>query len=320
MSTNSHKNVTSKSCPVLTLSAQEIIIDNPWILWPQKQNPILAKSLRLLGQQEPILVFVREKVFFLVHGYQRVKVLKSLKQSVQTLVIDYPGPKELGLLYFSLNTLPHPKEWAWVKAFRYLKPLGLSKSDLEILGLHPQNPLLAKIEAWLNLSATWDLSLAQEHLNLDAAPLLAKFLPAEREQLFPLFQTLKWSNSNQKKLLTWLLEIRALAAKNFKRILDTILSITQDELSPQDKIKKILGLLWEKRYPVLASKQKQLSNYLTNLSGGTNWEISHPSMLENTCLEFKARANNLSQLKQLHKDLESLIQQNPWHNWEQFLV
>lgn len=303
------------------IDPNQIITENPWILWPKEPYPELLKSLEYLGQLEPILIFQEQEKIFLIHGYKRTLALKNLKKNILALKIEKKSPKKLGFIYYSLNNLPYPSKWALVKAFRFFSKFKLSSQELAILGIHPKGLQLKLLNNWIKLPKKWDNLLQLEHLDLEVGGLVKNFSLNEQELLFLLFKDLKWSKSNQKKVLQWLNEISLKTQKQLNSLLEemNIFTVLSSNLSPQDKIKKILNLVWKYRYPLLSQTHSKILNHLKNLQAGTGWTIDHPFQLENSNLIFKGKFSNPKDLSHAIEELKLIAKQNPWANWESFL-
>ncbi|MDQ7031970.1 MAG: ParB/RepB/Spo0J family partition protein [Desulfonauticus sp.] len=323
MSSNGQKiDTTIRSKKVFLVSPEHISCRHPWIVWPKEPSTDFIQQIKKFGQQTPVLVIKKNKRYHLVHGYKRVQAALQLNQPIWCLEIEPLPIKKLILLYVSLNAHQLNTPWAKIKALRILTPFGWEKEDLELLQINIKGPQQEYFQTWLRLPAYWDELLENEHLCLESSTYLAKLKQPELEYLFPFFKLLKWSKSNQHKLLTWLTELKLqqhIALEQLEQDLGLI-AILKSNLSPQDKIKNILHTVWNKRFPTMAVKKTQLDQHLKNISNGTLWHIEHKQHLENTALFFQAHLNGQKTLEQAITELRLIAKQNPWKIWHDLLT
>ena len=80
------------------------------------------------------------------------------------------------------------------------------------------------------------------------------------------------------------------------------------KLTVSQKLSKIKVILWENRYPVLYSKDKEIKKKLNALKFPKNMKVSIPAFLEGNTVNISISIKKISELKKAEAVFKNLIQ------------
>jgi len=133
----------------------------------------------------------------------------------------------------------------------------------------------------------------------------------ELSHIYNLVKTLKIKGSHLRIVLTQIEEI----IRRDKRDLEEFLISSGIEeiknnkkLTVSQKLSKIKVILWENRYPVLYSKDREIKKKLNALKFPKNMQISVPAFLEGNTVNISISIKEISELKKAEAVFQNLIQ------------
>ncbi len=324
-------NMVTNMANLLSLPAQAIAIDCPWILQAKSPSALLTDSLRTLGQLSPVLVVRNPQQngpeFRLVCGSARVKALDQLQQEILAMEID-ADEVQCCLLYLDSNSgtaSTQPDTALALAAMRFLTP-RLEPSRIEAL-LPQRLGLAAKSRGWKRL-LRWSQCFSPEdpfnnHLLEGRLPLelideLQRMREDERRSLEPFFAAFGWSRSAAVQFCGMLRETALGTESDITTLLkdaglDRVLrDVLESGLSPKDAAERLLAQTRALRYPTLLRLQKRFNNLVKSLSSGTSWRIDHTQQFETPALQLATQVKNRSDLEKALAELQRMSQLNLW--------
>ncbi len=302
----------------MLLAPERINFSNPCLFWAKKPDEEYIQNIKNFGQAEPVLLMTDSGEKILVAGYKRVLALQALGREVLALEIPTADSHVKGLLYFFSNQGQALDQKKIILALRYFASINnISEEVWRQLGIKNGSRLQVLWQSWLTLPQPWDQLLAKGNICLECSEILEKLALKDQEALYPFFAELSWSKNNSLNLLTWLAEkARMEQAKLVGIIQDLKLEkILRIDLSPNDKIKSILRVVYQARYPVLSRMKNSLNYRLRAISKGTGWRIEHKDEFESGEIIISTRIKSKQDLDNALTRLEQISNSGALDDW-----
>jgi hypothetical protein len=263
----------------------------------------------------PVLVREGENGVELVDGLKRVTVMKRLGQPVSARVVG--RDVDPGVFYCEANCAGagFVGESRAVRAWRYFQAAGLSSESVaNLLKAAPRSRQWKQIMQWAELEPFWDGLLAAGHVALAHAPLLARMSGEDREALGAVFEKLSWSRNNGQNLLTWLWELGRSRNESVALVMDElgIMDLAGQELSPKDRITRILEAVRRARYPHLTKMERAFRARSREVTAGTRWQVRPGDVFETGGVELSVRVKNREEMDRAVQDLERMQRDPVW--------
>ncbi len=303
---------------IITVHAESISLDDPCLFWAHSPDNHFISSMEKYGQIEPVLVMAVADQKILVAGYKRVKALKALKRKIMALVLPVADPYLKGQIYLLSNTGQNLDMKKTVLALRYFSSIGrISEEILTNLHLVPGSKLEQLWQSWISIPCSWDTLLAKGNISLECARIMQNLKAEDLEAVYPFFDQLSWSRSSSLNFLTWLGETARMKKAGICRLIHELelAPILQSRLSPGDKIKKIMLVVFQARYPVLSSLKGSLTRKLRQIGAKSGWKVEHLDDYESRELVFSTRVKNIQDLQKALRGLEQISSSKALENW-----
>lgn len=287
----------------MLVAPERINFSDPCLFWAKKPDEDYIQNIKDFGQAEPVLLMADSGAKILVAGYKRVLALQTLGREVLALEIPTADSHIKGLLYFFSNQGQALDQRKINLALRYFASINnISEEVWRQLGIKNGSRLQALWQSWLTLPLPWDRLLAKGNICLECAEILKKIALKDQEALYPFFAELGWSKNNSLNLLTWLAENARMEQTKLADVIQdlNLEKILRTDLSPNDKIKSILRVVYQGRYPVLSRMKNRLNYRLRAISTGTGWRIEHKD-------EFESREIIISTRIKTRQDLDNAL-------------
>ena len=236
----------------------------------------LKISLKEAGQLSPLFVLAQKDRLILFNGYLRKQAMEELgwegawaiiwKENELTLKEAFRRGFLENALSRGLNLIEQAKA---VKSLFYF---GASEQEILKDYFHPAGinfpfKLLEKLPSLLELEQDWQRYLVEKKSDWKTAELILDFSRPELEELTILL-SLGPSLSQLRNSLRWLQETKKRDACSIKEIFERINAeqiLGEEDISPRDKLKRILQELFKLRYPAydrLLARHKKLCSQL----------------------------------------------------------
>ncbi|WP_084185028.1 ParB/RepB/Spo0J family partition protein [Desulfonatronum thiodismutans] len=274
------------------------------LFWAGSPPDELCRSIREVGQLDPVLIRAHDEGYKLLSGYRRAAFLAQEHREITARCLPGPGsPLEDGLLYLHANTHRPLDEPMRVQALRYFQPLlepeELTRCVAPLLGVPPRSGIWRKYLAWIELPVFWDDLLRVGNVPLAAGTILARLRQDELEALRPYFEAWKWSQGRAVQWLTLLQEtvlgrgwslVQTLEAVDGRRVLES-------GLAPQDALQALTTQAKALRYPQLDGMGYRFGDLAKRLFGSSRWEIIPSPNFESDAVELRLRARSVEDLR-----------------------
>lgn len=300
---------------VKELAPESIDCTGPWLFWKEDPGPELADSLTGNGQLLPVLVRDGEHGPELVDGLKRVTFLKRQGRSVLARFVT--AEADPGVLYVEVNGVGggFVGEARAVTAWRYFQDRDVLPGRAAVLlGTSPRSRQWRQILEWGALEPVWDTLLSQGHVALAHAPLLGRMTADDRAALEGVFEKLAWSRNNGQNLLTWLWEMSRSRGTTAARIIQELglVSLMDQDLSPKDRISRILDTVRQARYPELTGLERDFGARSREVTVGTRWKVRPGDAFETGAVELSVRLKTRQEMDRAVQDLKRMHRDRIW--------
>ncbi len=308
----------NKNTELLLISPEKITMTEPCLFWAREPDQDFVRSIERFGQMEPVLVMSKPEKKVLVAGYKRTRSLMHLGRDIIALEIPPAEDYWKGIVYLLSNQNQILDPGKTILALRYFQSAGnLSQEVWTQLHIKPGSKIQTLWQNWLELPLVWDGLLAGGNISVECSRILKHAGPDDRQCLFPFFSRLSWSRNNSINLLSWLDETARKDHKGMCQLIDELklASILDKDLSPQDKIKSILKLAFQARYPLLSTMKNDLEHRLRSTAAGSGWRMEHRDEFESTEIHLFTRISSKHDLKKALDELEQIYQSGALDDW-----
>lgn len=297
---------------LFTIPPFDVDASGGWLFWAKAPEEKFLQSIRELGQLEPVLVAEAEDGPTLLAGYKRLLACRELGLDLLALSGGNPDLVARGRIYTESNRQRQPDAADLVRAGRYfashLDAPGLDRVLSEISGSRGEKRTPELVRTWLRLDTEWDELLGAGHLPLQAADVLTRLSEDDTAETLPFFRDLRWSRNNALQFLTWLEEAayreRASAAELIRS--RGLRDILESDLSPKDRIRRLVQLAREMRYPKLTELEAEFSAMVREANRTGPWRISAEEGFESDRVHFSIAVGSGEDLRHAVRELERL--------------
>ncbi len=291
---------------------------DPCLFWARVPDLDYIQTIKRFGQIEPVLVMAGEESKLLVSGYKRILALQALNRKILAMEIPVNDSYSKGLIYLFTNQGQTLNQEKIILALRYFASINnITQDVLKQLGIKPGSKTQQLWQDWLNLPLTWDQLLAKGNIALECSHILQKAGPGDLNAVHPFFACLSWSKNNSINLLTWLAETARMDCVSMAETIKTLEleKILKNDLSPGDKIKKILSIVFQARYPVLSGMKSDLARRLGRISVESEWRIEHQDEFESRDIHISTRIKDRNDLARALEGLERIYNSGILEDW-----
>lgn len=303
---------------IIMLAPDRINISDPCLFWAREPDEDFLQSVKNLGQTEPVLIVTGSREKVLVAGYKRTLALRSLGREIMAMEIPPADPYSRGLIYLATNHGQALDQEKIIPALRYFSSINSISGEVwKRVGVAADSKIQGLWQSWLALPLSWDRLLALGNISLESSRILKNLGNEDLEALYPFFAELSWSKNNCLNLLTWLSEKARMEQTKPADVIKglELEKILKTGLSPADKIKSILRIVFQARYPVLSEMKNHLNPGLRSISAGTGWRFEHKDEFESTEIEISARIKSRQDLEKALAGLEKIFESGVLEDW-----
>ncbi|MEF8888863.1 MAG: ParB/RepB/Spo0J family partition protein [Desulfohalobiaceae bacterium] len=297
---------------LFTVSPFDVDASGDWLFWAEAPEEKFLQSIRELGQLEPVLVAQDEGGPSLLAGYRRLLACRELGLELLALSTGSPNPAHRGRIYAESNRQRQPDAADLVRAGRYfashLDAQGLDAVLLELSASEGGKRMPDLVRTWLRLDPEWDGLLRAGHLPIQAAEILSRLNSADAAELWPFFRDLRWSRNNALQFLGWLEETASRERTSLAQLIRfaEMHLILESDLSPKDRIRRLVQKAWAMRYPRLTDLEAEFSAMAREASRAGPWRISPEASFESDRIHLSASIGSGKDLERAARELERL--------------
>lgn len=269
----------------------------------------------------PYLLKSSDNNFIVVAGYRRLLAVRELGWHdivCQILPDSFPPLNALllnlndNLIHRRLNSIE--KGMVLPRLARFLKEGEIVNKYMPILGLPSSRQTLELFKGLEKLEDIIKASIATEKLSLRVVGLMRDIAKVHQLKIHNLLTMLKWSFNQQWEITQWIIEIASREGRSIKEVIDEreireVLKNTR--MNKPQKIKAIMRILKERRFPTLIESEKLFKKGLSNLALPSRVRIIPPPFFEGIDykleivfqegVELKDKLNDLCRLPGLEK-------------------
>jgi ParB family chromosome partitioning protein len=307
---------------VRMIDPESVDITGDWLFWAEEPDERYVTSIFRLGQAAPALMAFEGGQPVLVAGYKRALACRGMSRGLAALEFK-GGARERGLAYLADNAGRDLTPGMRLKALRYFDKLYSAvqarEAVLPHLALDERSREWELLRKWLLLPSTWDDFLFRGRLPLEAAKYLARMKDNELAALSPFFELLGFSRSNALNFLTWLYEAGRSAGSDVGDIIEKqdFFAVLESELSPADKLTRIMGRAREIRFPELSVLERGFAAAAEELAAGTVWRVEPSKSFESAAVTVSAQLRDRESLDRALEDLDRMRGSALWEKlWE----
>ncbi len=301
----------------LMVPPEKIDCSGPWLFFKRRPTPFTYWSLER-GVYPPIGVCREgDDTYSAIWGCEIVEACKNQGSVLYCWVMEL-SMVDRGILHLEVEGPKEGRPCDFISCVRFFSKVLDGESDrgkgiYDILVPFLSRRDLVFLLKWTQLPSAWDTLLQSGHLSLECIDILDKFTPVQLEMIFPLFASLAWGRNKALELLETLLEISRRGDDSWERICDELQQICDLDLSPGDKIARILGHVRAIRNPLFSEFQRKVWNRLAGMRVNKHWRWKTSPGFETDSLLLEVRLNEEYGLKDLREDLVNIGER-----WEKF--
>ncbi len=297
---------------LFTISPFDVDASGDWLFWAEDPEEKFLQSIRELGQLEPVLVTQDEGGTRLLTGYRRLLACRELGLELLALSTGSPNPVARGRMYAESNRQRQPDAADLVRAGRYfarhLDAHGLDQVLRELSASEGGKRMPDLVRTWLRLDPEWDGLLQAGHLPVQAAEILSRLNRKDAAELWPFFRDLRWSRNNALQFLAWLEETASRERTSLARLVlfAEMHPILESNLSPKDRIRRLVQKSRAMRYPRLTELEAEFSAMAQKASRAGPWRIAPEPSFERDRIHLSVSVGSGQDLEHATRELERL--------------
>ncbi len=308
---------SSLSRELIFISPHLIDCSGKWLFW--RSTPSSGTfSLAERGLLPPVLVSEsrEDRGYVLVWGIHIVESYREKGRNVPSLVGEFSS-FEKALINIAMDAPYGAGAPLFLRCVRFF--YRLDENGVEEMSSHALGGLLSSREIgglvkWVrNLSPSWDILCEKGHLVLDCVDLLGRFSQEDREWIFPFFASLRWGKNKSLEFLRLLFEISRRHLSPVREVCEGLRGILEMDLSPNDRIHRILSRLREMRYPHLYPFRRELGRWMEEMRPVKHWRWKTSSGFETNSFSLEVKLGPSYTLEQFNRDLSSI--QDRWKSF-----
>lgn len=206
-----------------------------------------------------------------------------------------------------------------LRVYRYFQSIqaedAFRKQALPLLDIRPKSKRAKLLHARPNNTDGFDEHIIAGRIPLSAAELLARFRPDEAKNLHPFFRNLSWSKRGAEEFLTCMQEAGAAQGKMVHELeqWSELQSILDEDLSPKDKLDRLLTRAKELRYPTLTRLERNFIRLSKEVSAGCrHWRLYKPDTFETDKVGLRAEPKDVASLEAAVEELRAMAESHLW--------
>jgi hypothetical protein len=295
--------------------------DETFLITENLNSEPLLKSLREIGQLNPVILLERDSHAIVICGFRRVQALKRLGSAqVLARIIPENSCEPANLFHLALSdNLSHRQLDPLEKARALFKLKNsfsiaedvLVKLYLPLLGLSPHESVL---HSYIKLDGAHPglrQCLVDNRLTLSSLETIAQMPDESQESMVALMGKLRLSASLQRKLFDILEDLAAIDCTQPGKALEdpeALLLLGSAHLSPFQKGEKLYEFLYRKRNPRLSQATERFCEKRKSLGLPGLIKIVADPFFENPGIRVEFQAPNVERFREMVSALEKSAQ------------
>ncbi|GAB6161139.1 hypothetical protein JCM12298_02980 [Desulfothermus naphthae] len=265
----------------------------------------------------PIIVEEKQNYFDLIWGYE---ILQEFKQDKINVIVVKANDFFKGLINLEFLKYEFKNSGKIIVCARYFDKI-LEKKDKTVRFFDIFENILNKKEInlllqWLKLPEIFDEILIKDNVSLDVIEVFKKFTQNEQRYLLPFFINIRWGKNKSKIFLELLYKLKKREKVDIEIILNPLFEILEKDLSPNDKIQKILNNLRDRCYPLKRTIEKEFLQWSSKIINKKRIRIIPANEFEVDEIIMEIKLDGLYTLKNLVEDLKTKIDEwDRFYNW-----
>lgn len=265
----------------------------------------------------PVIVEEKQNYFDLIWGYE---ILQECKQDKIDATIVKASDFYKGLINLEFLKHEFKNSGKIIVCARYFNKIVEKKDKKECFFDIFENILNKKdinlLLQWLKLPEIFDEILIKDNVALDVIQVFKKFTQKEQKHLLPFFNNIRWGKNKSKIFLELLYKLKRREKVNIEIILNPLFEILQKDLSPNDKIQKILNNLRDICYPLKRTVEKEFLQWTSKIINKKRMNIKPANEFELDEIVIEVKLDDSYTLKDLVEDLKPKIDEwDKFYNW-----
>lgn len=264
----------------------------------------------------PYLIKKSDNNFIAVAGYRRLLAVRELgwQDIVCQILPDNFHPLKALLLNLNDNLLHRQlnnieKGMILQRLTGFIEIEEIVANFMPILDIPANRQTLELFLSLEELEDTVKVSVAMERLSLRIAGLIRSIGKDDRLKINDLFTSLKWSFNQQWETIQWIIEIASREGRPIKEIVDErqiIEVLNNDRMNNPQKVKAIVKILKDRRFPSLLETEKLFKIGISNLSLPSGVKIIPPPFFEGIDYKLEIVFTKGEELKEKLTELSNL--------------
>jgi len=265
----------------------------------------------------PIIVEEKQNYFDLIWGYE---ILQEYKQDKIDVIVVKASDFYKGLINLEFLKYEFKNSGKIIVCARYFDKI-LEKKDKTVRFFDIFENILNKKEInlllqWLKLPEIFDEILIKDNVSLDVIEVFKKFTQNEQRYLLPFFINIRWGKNKSKIFLELLYKLKKREKVDIEIILNPLFEILEKDLSPNDKIQKILNNLRDRCYPLKRTVEKEFLQWSSKIINKKRIRIIPANEFEVDEIIMEIKFDGLYTLKNLIEDLKHKTDEwDKFYNW-----
>ncbi len=265
----------------------------------------------------PIIVEKRQSYFDLIWGYE---ILQDGKQDEIEAIVVEANDFYKGLINLEFLKHEFKNSGKIIVCARYFNKIIEKRDKTECFFDIFENILNKKeinlLLQWLKLPEIFDEILIKDNVSLDVIEVFKKFTQKEQRYLLPFFINIRWGKNKSKIFLELLYKLKKREKVDIEMLLNPLFEILEKDLSPNDKIQKILNNLRDRCYPLKRSVEKEFLQWSSKIIDEKRMKIIAPNEFELDEIVMEVKFDDAYTLKNLVEDLKPKIDEwDKFFNW-----
>ena len=265
----------------------------------------------------PIIVEEKQNYFDLIWGYD---ILQDCIQDKIDVIVVEASDFYKGLINLEFLIHEFKNSGKIIVCARYFDKLEEKKDKagcfFDVFGDILNKKEISFLLQWLKLPEIFDEILIKDNVSLDVIEVFKKFSQKEQRYLLPFFINIRWGKNKSKIFLELLYKLKKREKVDIETILSPLLEILEKDLSPNDKIQKILNNLRDRCYPLKRTVEKEFIQWSSKIINKKRMKIIPANEFELDEIVMEVKLDGSYALKDLVEDLKPKIDEwDKFYNW-----
>jgi len=280
----------------------------------------LIQSIKHIGILNIPTLLEREDSHSIICGFRRIEVCRRLGWSKLEAKVFDPDTMRLNCIKYAVadNAFQRPlnliEKSRSIKMFsEFIKDPNKISEELSVLGLYIHPKMIKKLKDFCHLPLPLQDSILTNTISLSMVLELARMSWDDAKGFVELFDMLKPSLNKQREIVTLVKEIAMREGASIQQIIEELHLkniMMSDDLDKNQKAYHIRMYLKQRRFPNIADVEKTYDKYCKKLDLKKGLKLIPPTNFESQTFTLQLSFNNMNQLKDLNKALDSLLE-NP---------